>query len=123
MSSHAGDENLTVAAAWDGELRLLDPRVRSEAGPMEELLAPDFHEIGQSGTHWSRDQILSVISAEDASEHAPVLSEQRGDVVAPGLVLLTYFLEFGERRSRRSSLWRIRPEGSVLVFLQGAPVA
>ncbi|WP_022873671.1 nuclear transport factor 2 family protein [Nesterenkonia alba] len=123
MSVDVSDKSLAIAAAWESELRLLDPRVRSEPSVMGELLAPEFHEIGQSGTHWSRDQILRVVSAEDESGLTPVFSEQRADVLAPGLVLLTYFLEFGERRSRRSSLWRIRPESSLMLFHQGTPVA
>ncbi|XNS27144.1 DUF4440 domain-containing protein [Citricoccus nitrophenolicus] len=93
--------------------------MRAEPSAVDELLAPEFHEIGQSGTHWTRQEILSVVTSDDAGDAAPVIDEEKAEIVAPGVVLLTYRLEFGGGVSRRSSIWRIRPEGPLMVFHQG----
>ncbi|WP_150460256.1 nuclear transport factor 2 family protein [Nesterenkonia ebinurensis] len=113
---------LSVEAAWEGERRLLDPKVRCDRQAVGALLAFEFHEIGQSGKHWSRDEILNAVTSEPPNEIVPVLDEQQAVELAPGFVLLTYYLELGERRSRRSSLWRTAPGGPVMVFHQGTPV-
>ncbi|WP_300345696.1 DUF4440 domain-containing protein [Nesterenkonia sp.] len=111
-----------IAAVWEAELRLLDPQVRRNPAAVDELLAPDFHEIGQSGRHWTREHILQALAAESDDDGAADLSERQAQVLGAGLVLLTYRVSIGQRSSLRSSLWRIGPAGPAMVFHQGTPV-
>ncbi|NLS08835.1 nuclear transport factor 2 family protein [Nesterenkonia sp. MY13] len=59
MAQPSGQD--AIAAAWSAERRLLNPAVRSDSETLQKLLAADFHEIGQSGKHWTRDEILNVL--------------------------------------------------------------
>ena len=48
-----------VAAVIERELALLTPEVRGSADQLEELLDPDFEEIGKSGRLWTRDEMIA----------------------------------------------------------------
>src|SRR6188474_2875433 len=115
-------DDLDVASAWAAEEALLRPDVRHDPAALEQMLAPDFHEIGQSGTHWNREQIIHALESETAEDVTFALHEQSTDRVAHDLVLLTYRLDFGGRSSRRSSLWRLGSAGPTLLFHQGTPI-
>lgn len=122
MSAVSGSglgENQLISMAWEGERRLLDPAVRSDPSAVGELLATDFHEIGQSGKHWTRHEILKVVAADLGDGSPTVLDEQHAQLIAPSKVLLTYRLEFEGRVSRRSSIWTVRAGQPLMVFHQG----
>ncbi|PCG86260.1 DUF4440 domain-containing protein [Streptomyces sp. WZ.A104] len=111
-----------VAAAIEGELRLLDPAVRACAGLLAELLHPEFQEIGSSGRLWNRETIIASLTAEDAPLPGPLTaSRMRGAQLCPDLVHLTFDTESKGLRSHRSSLWRLAPEGWRLYFHQATP--
>lgn len=114
-----------VERAWTLEEQLLTPEVRSDAQALGVLLAPDFHEIGQSGRHWHCDDLVAVVTADPPADPTgrAQLQEKRADVVVPGLVLLTYRLEFEGYSSRRSSLWRSTDTGMQMVYHQGTPLS
>jgi ribonuclease HI len=108
-----------MAAEW----ALLDPGIRRDRTALDRLLAPEFREIGQSGRLWTRDEILDALTAADQAEFASVEVTDPDLVwLAKDLALLTYRLRVGERSSRRSSIWRVTPDGVVLVFHQGTAV-
>ena len=112
-----------TARVWDAEMALLDPAVRRDRDAVAALLDERFTEIGQSGRRWSRDEILDALSAEEPVEPFDAvasITEGSARVVAAGLVLLTYRLDFGGRESRRSSLWALDP--LRLLFHQGTPL-
>jgi hypothetical protein len=119
------DENeRAVQAAIDGELRLLDPEVRASTALVLELLDPEFTEIGASGRWWDAESILTVTSSGTVSPEAPVeVSRMSGEVLAPGIVHLTYFGDNQGRRVWRSSLWRLTETGWRLYFHQGTLAA
>ncbi len=83
---HAGDQwDDDVRAAVAGELRLMDPTVRSARDVARQLLDPDFVEVGASGRRWSREDMLAALpemdgAAEDGPRYEP--SDLRG--VVPG---------------------------------------
>ncbi|MGW6289209.1 nuclear transport factor 2 family protein [Streptomyces sp. NPDC055107] len=111
-----------VAAAIEGELRLLDPVVRASAGLLASLLHPGFREIGTSGRLWTRETIIAALTADDAPRPGPLTaSRMRGTQLCADLVHLTFDTESRGIRSHRSSLWRLTPEGWRLYFHQGTP--
>ena len=109
-----------VRAAIDGEMRLLDPKVRASPAHVLELLHPEFTEIGASGRRWDVQSILTVTSGGSVSLESPVkVSEMSGVVLAPGVVHLTYFADNQGRRAWRSSVWRLTETGWRIYFHQG----
>lgn len=113
------DTEQAIAAAWHGEEALLRPGTRRDRDALQALLAPGFREIGQSGRLWARAEIIDALVASEDFDADQVMSERHAERLAPGLVLLTYRLEFARRISRRSSLWRVHDGAASLVFHQG----
>ena len=90
----------------DLERALLTPDARRSAERLDELLDPEFREIGASGRLWTRAELVAALP-EDEGPDEPVAAEQfEGVEVAPGLVLLTYVSDPDGRAARRSSLRR-----------------
>ncbi|MFE7516351.1 DUF4440 domain-containing protein [Streptomyces sp. NPDC057540] len=115
-----------VAEAIARELRLMSPAVRSSA-LAEQLLDPEFVEVGASGRRWDRQSMLSALATmEGAADDGPVYvpSEITGTELAPGIVHLTFETVLDGRRARRSSIWRKTDEesGWRMYYHQGTPV-
>lgn len=117
-----------VDEAVAGELRLLDPAVRTSRTRAARLLHPEFTEVGASGRRWTREAMLAALPAmEGGSSEGPhhEVSGMTGVQLAPDLVHLTYETVVAGRRSRRSSLWRRDPDAGGawrLYYHQGTPV-
>ncbi|GAA2544865.1 nuclear transport factor 2 family protein [Streptomyces fimbriatus] len=116
-----------VREAIEGELRLMDPAVRSSRTEAVRLLDPEFTEVGASGRRYTYEDTVEGLpdkpgSAADGPVYEP--SEITGVLLAPGLVHLTYETRFDGHRARRSSLWRKRDEetGWRMYYHQGTPV-
>ncbi|MFE7775766.1 DUF4440 domain-containing protein [Streptomyces sp. NPDC057445] len=116
-----------VAEAIAGELRFMDPRVRTSRAHVRQLLDPDFVEVGASGTRWTYEKMLAALpemegGSEDGPRYEP--SGMTGVVLAPGLVHLTYETVITGRRARRCSLWRRTREGAPwrMYYHQATPV-
>ncbi|SBV05338.1 protein of unknown function (DUF4440) [Streptomyces sp. Ncost-T6T-1] len=108
-----------VAAAIEGELRLLDPAVRASGELLAELLHPDFREIDPGGRLWTRETIIASLTADDAPRPGPLTaSRMLGVRLSADLVHLTFDTEARGIRSHRSSLWRLTPKGWRLYFHQ-----
>lgn len=85
------------------ERELLDPLVRTDPLRAGELLHPDFEEIGVSGRHWSREEMLALFRDEDFTPvDMQLLSLAQVDRDA---ALLTYRSVSGSGSSLRTSLW------------------
>ncbi|MGV9525801.1 nuclear transport factor 2 family protein [Streptomyces cellulosae] len=120
-------EQEAVRAAIEGELRLMDPAVRSFRSETLRLLDPEFVEVGASGRRYTYEEMVAELAEHPGSaEGGPVYepSDIVGVLLAPGLVHLTYETCFEGRRARRSSLWRRRDEetGWRMYYHQGTPV-
>ena len=63
-----------VAAVIERELALLTPEVRGSADQLEELLDPDFGEIGKSGRLWTRDEMIAPWSPTPILNSTPSTS-------------------------------------------------
>ncbi|MEV0111358.1 DUF4440 domain-containing protein [Nocardia sp. NPDC050799] len=113
-----------VNAAVAGELRLLDPEVRSSAELMSELLDPDFREIGASGRWWIRSDIIAALVDESRpSDRRIAVSDMQATLLAADIVQLTYTSENCGQRAHRSSVWRRSELGWRLYFHQGTPTS
>ncbi|ORT58012.1 DUF4440 domain-containing protein [Streptomyces sp. CB03238] len=114
-----------IAAAIEGELRLLDPEVRTTPALFEALLHPGFHEFGASGRRWDRASMLASVTSKSAEATPPrplTASHMRGVQLAEDVVHLTFDTDSGGRRVHRSSLWRRTGDGTwLLYFHQGTP--
>ncbi len=110
------------------EVELHHPGVRCSRARLEQLLHPQFHEVGRSGRAYSRETVIEFLLSQAAPpdvrpEHF-LLAE-----LAPGVVLLTYRSAQGQADSQqvnhtlRSSVW-LRSGGSwQLRYHQGTPAA
>lgn len=115
-----------VDEAVAGELRLVDPAVRTSRAEAATLLHPEFVEVGASGRRWSRAEMLAELpEMEGGSPDGPryEVSGMRGVQLGPDLVHLTYESVIAGRRARRSSLWRRSPGGEWRLYHhQATPV-
>ena len=111
-----GDIDQVIAS----ELALLSPQVRRSPAQVDELLDPDFREIGISGRMWTRPEMVSALAEESSDDDEQVVAtELNAAVVGPGLILVTYTTDRRERRARRSSLWRRSGSAWRLLHHQG----
>ena len=112
-----------VALVIERELALLTPEVRGSSEQLEELLDPDFAEIGKSGRLWTRaEMIVALVADTDPEKHAVDYSDMSGRTIGPGLVLLTYVTQVEGQRARRSSLWRQSMKEWRVLHHQGTPI-
>src|SRR6188472_3354397 len=87
------------------------------------LLDPEVTEIGQSRRFWTREAVVADLTTSDQSSYETAeLSETRALELAEGVYLLTYVVRIGERRSRRSSIFRMRDGRLRMIFNQGTPL-
>ncbi|MEU2670585.1 nuclear transport factor 2 family protein [Streptomyces sp. NPDC007164] len=113
------DSSPGVAAAVEGELRLLDPAVRASAGLLSQVLHPDYREIDSSGRVWNRDTMIASLTAVDAPRPGQMTASRMSGVqLADGLVHLTYDTETKGHLAHRSSVWRLTESGWELYFHQ-----
>lgn len=105
----------------EGALHLRE--VRASAEQLEQLLDDDFHELGVSGTVWTRAAIVDALRDEVFSKRT--MSDFRVLRMAGDVALVTYRVHreaIAERPaadSLRSSLWKRRQGRWRMVFHQG----
>ncbi|MGW6393455.1 nuclear transport factor 2 family protein [Streptomyces sp. NPDC055103] len=116
-----------VAEVIERELQLLSPGVRSSRALAEELLDPEFVEVGASGRRWDYESMVAALpvmqgAADDGPRYVP--TEMTGTVLAPGIVHLTFETVIDGRRARRSSIWRKTDDDSGwrMYYHQATPV-
>ena len=105
------------------EMELMQPDVRHNRARVEQLLDPEFVEIGASGKVWSRPQILDLLASEPYPE-PPQLTDFQLRILtphnAPQLALVTHRTLSSQRGAAlRSSLWRCDGMQWRCVFHQG----
>ncbi|WP_406498654.1 nuclear transport factor 2 family protein [Streptomyces sp. NBC_00846] len=104
-----------VAAAVEGELRLLDPAVRASAELLSRVLHPEYREIDSTGRVWDRDMMIASLTGDDAPHPGPLTaSRMRGVQLDGQLVHVTYDTEVKGLFAHRSSLWRLNGVGWLL---------
>ncbi|WP_423446541.1 nuclear transport factor 2 family protein [Kocuria sp. KSNUG] len=97
---------------------------RGDVARLRELLAPDFVEISASGRQWDLETILGLLnkelSAPDSTEIEMVGLSAR--TLGPDVVQVFWESRRGERRARRTSLWRRSGGNWQQVYHQGTPL-
>ncbi len=110
------------------EVELHHPGVRCNRERLEQLLHPDFHEVGRSGQAYSRETIISFLS----SQHSQPTVVSDGFAVAElgsETALLTYRSAHVDstnilaNHTLRSSLWIKTDAGWQLRYHQGTAAA
>jgi hypothetical protein len=110
------------------ETELHLPATRQNRSRLEQLLHPDFVELGRSGRRYSRSEILAELSARGGAMEAVHAENFELAELSPGIALLTYWSAHwgpsGElnRRTLRSSLWVAVEADWRMRFHQGTPV-
>jgi hypothetical protein len=114
-----------IRQAVDAELELLRPEIRGSAARVEELLHPEFVEIGASGRRWDRAAMVAALVGGDLTDPGPIeVTDVEGIRLADDLIQV----RFRTRRDTagpvwRTSLWR-RLDGRWRVYYhQGTPAA
>jgi hypothetical protein len=110
------------------EVELHHPGVRCSRERLEQLLHPEFHEVGRSGRVYSRETIVNFLATQQVQ---PVVASDAFAVseLAPGVALLTYrsaHTEAGDKLANhtlRSSIWLRSTSGRQLRYHQGTPAA
>jgi hypothetical protein len=109
------------------ELMLHQPAVRQDRHVLDELIHPDFFEIGRSGNTYTKTEIVERLPAEEAT--ARIVAEGfHAAQIAPGVVLLTYQTAQQNsdgalsHRALRASTWLRTETGWQLRYHQGTPI-
>ena len=117
-----------LALLQELEVELHHPGTRCSRERLDELLHPDFDEVGRSGRTYDRETVLAFLAAQ--GEHASVESDGfRLVLLAPDVALLTYRSAHRDSdgslhlHSHRSSIWMKDPTGWRLRYHQGTPAA
>jgi hypothetical protein len=110
------------------EVELHHPGVRCSRSRLEQLLHPDFHEVGRSGRPYDRETVIEYLASVEA--HPLVASDAFALVeLGPEVALLTYrsaHVEQGNtlgNHTFRSSVWLRSSAGWQLRYHQGTPAA
>lgn len=110
----AGDP---VAEAMAAERLSLTRACRRDPARLGALLAADFREVGASGTVYTRAEVVAVVAADSPAEDDEIaVTDLRGRLLAPGLVMVTYRAESAGRHTHRTSLWRRAETGRWEMF-------
>src|ERR1700722_17112089 len=98
-------------------------RTRDE---FDRLMAPDYWEIGASGTRYGRAFILDHLQRNPPVDPYPPgwqTFDHQARPLGAETWLFTYVLHQGERRTRRATIWHRTPAGWQILYHQGTLIA
>ena len=101
------DENNQLRQVLELEMQLLDPAVRGNRVALEQLLHPDFVEVGASGRIWDREAVMHALGEEKPGA-PPEVSDLSAAHLADDVILVTYGTTTAKRSAFRSSVWGVR---------------
>jgi len=108
------------------EIELLQPEVRKSKDRLNELIADEFIEIGESGKQYNKQDILDALPKQSGIRFSP--KDFKATEISSNVVLATFHLEkeiteSGEKIiSLRSSIWKNKSGRWQIVFHQGTPL-
>lgn len=90
----------------------------------EQMMDPDFWEVGASGRRYSREYVLDALEkrAQNLVEETWETQDFQCLELGAKTYLLTYTLIQGERVTRRSTIWRKAELGWQILYHQGTIV-
>ena len=100
------------------------PEFGTQREDYERMMAPEFREVGASGTRYDREFILNVLAERAAhpQEERWEVREPQCQKIGENIYLMTYTLLQGERVTRRSTIWRNERGEWRIVYHQGTIV-
>jgi len=106
------------------ESELHHPGVRLSRERLEQLLHPEFSEVGRSGRQYTRETVIAHLAAQETQPDI-VAKNYCSKVLGPGVALLRY--ESAHRNpdgtlvlaALRSSVWLQTEGGWQLIYHQG----
>ncbi|HEV7135230.1 MAG TPA: DUF4440 domain-containing protein [Steroidobacteraceae bacterium] len=104
------------------------PELGSTRADFQGMTEPGFWEVGASGRRYSREHVLEVlqdrhgVASHLALEDTWEASDFACRELATDTYLLTYTLLQGQRKTRRTSVWRRSADDWKIVFHQGTLV-
>jgi hypothetical protein len=110
------------------ELELHHPGRPCSRERLEQLLHPDFHEVGRSGRAYDRATVIAWLGGPTPRPDVHS-SGFAADLLAPGIALLTFRSTLrpggggAEEITLRASLWVQTAAGWQLRYHQGTPAA
>jgi hypothetical protein len=101
------------------------PEYGTTTADFENMMAPDFWEVGASGRRYGREYVLAELEKRYAGEYVDKWESHDFHCrrLAGDVYLLTYtLLQNNERKTRRATIWQRTPTGWKVVFHQGTVV-
>jgi hypothetical protein len=100
------------------------PELGTTRADFENMVEPDFWEVGASGRRYGRTEVLDLLEQRHQAPHDDPweTSDFQCREIAPDAYLLTYTLRQNARVTRRSTLWRRRDGGWRIAYHQGTLV-
>ena len=101
------------------------PEFGTRRADIENMMAPDFWEVGASGRRYSREFILDELgrrNAVDYDEGKQEATDFHSRRLAAEVYLLTYTLFQGPRKTQRATIWQRTAAGWKIVYHQGTVV-
>ena len=100
------------------------PEFGTTRADFEAMMAPEFWEIGASGSRYSKEFVLEALAERHAKPvtESCVVTDFACQELAPDLYLATYRLDQNGRLSQRSTIWRNSGDDWQAVFHQGTLV-
>ena len=108
-----------VATVLALERELQSATARRDPGRLAALIAEDFVEVGASGQVWDHASTLALLAGEGEQEAPIEVHDLTGRIIDDGVVMVQWDSRRGDRRARRTSLWRHDPHGWRIVHHQG----
>ncbi len=100
------------------------PEFGTSRAEYENIVVDDFWEVGASGRTYDKKHVLDVLEerAKDSKPDQWETSEFRCQELAQDVYLLTYILFQGERKTRRSTIWKNKDGRWQAAYHQGTIV-
>ena len=102
------------------ETSLLEHSTRTSQDYLNRILSDNFLEFGSSGHIWTKDDVLQSLPHEKPQLFK--ISNFHAHDLAENLVLLTYSLNYNNRNTLRSSIWKNHEGTWKIQFHQGTKI-